>query len=296
MPGAELFAALVESADDAIITTTLDGRILTWNRGAERLYGYAAVDVIGQPATFLVPEELRDEIAEITQRLVNRARVEHYETARVHQTGRRVEVSMSVSPVYDADRIVAVATIARDITGRKHVERMINHLAFHDGLTGLANRTLIRDRLQHAIARARRAGGYVAVIYLDLDDFKAVNDRLGHAAGDQLLQAVAARLQPLLRPGDTFGRLGGDEFVVVSDRVPNDRAAVSIAERLEAALGEPFEFDAARVDVTASIGVALGDADTDADRLLANADRAMYAVKARGGAGITSFAIPAASR
>ena len=203
---------------------------------------------------------------------------------------------MSVSPVYDADRIVAVATIARDITGRKHVERMINHLAFHDGLTGLANRTLIRDRLQHAIARARRAGGYVAVIYLDLDDFKAVNDRLGHAAGDQLLQAVAARLQPLLRPGDTFGRLGGDEFVVVSDRVPNDRAAVSIAERLEAALREPFEFDAARIDVTASIGVALGDADTDADRLLANADRAMYAVKARGGAGITSFAIPAASR
>ena len=296
MPGAELFAALVESADDAIITTTLDGRILTWNRGAERLYGYAAVDVIGQPATFLVPEELRDEIAEITQRLVNRTRVEHYETARVHQTGRRVEVSMSVSPVYDADRIVAVATIARDITGRKHVERMINHLAFHDGLTGLANRTLIRDRLQHAIARARRAGGYVAVIYLDLDDFKAVNDRLGHAAGDQLLQAVAARLQPLLRPGDTFGRLGGDEFVVVSDRVPNDRAAVSIAERLEAALREPFEFDAARIDVTASIGVALGDADTDADRLLANADRAMYAVKARGGAGITSFAIPAASR
>jgi len=296
VPGAELFAALVESADDAIITTTLDGRILTWNRGAERLYGYAAVDVIGQPATFLVPEELRDEIAEITQRLVNRTRVEHYETARVHQTGRRVEVSMSVSPVYDADRIVAVATIARDITGRKHVERMINHLAFHDGLTGLANRTLIRDRLQHAIARARRAGGYVAVIYLDLDDFKAVNDRLGHAAGDQLLQAVAARLQPLLRPGDTFGRLGGDEFVVVSDRVPNDRAAVSIAERLEAALREPFEFDAARIDVTASIGVALGDADTDADRLLANADRAMYAVKARGGAGITSFAIPAASR
>jgi len=297
VPGAELFAALVESADDAIVTTTLDGRILTWNRGAERLYGYAAVDVLGQPATFLVPEELRDEIGEITQRLVKRNRVEHYETVRVHQTGRRVEVSISVSPVLDAtDRIVAVASIARDITGRKHVERMINHLAFHDGLTGLANRTLIRDRLQHALARAHRAGGFVAVIYVDLDDFKEVNDRLGHAAGDQLLQAVAARLQPLLRPGDTFGRLGGDEFVVVSDRVPNESAAVGIAERLATALAEPFEFDAARIEVTASIGVALGDADTDADRLLANADRAMYAVKARGGAGITSFALPAASR
>jgi len=296
VPGTELFAALVESADDAIVTTTLDGRILTWNRGAERLYGYAAVDVAGQPSSFLLPEDGRDEITEVIQRIVQRARVEHYETVRVHQTGRRVDVSISVSPVLEGDRVVAIATIARDISGRKHVERMINHLAFHDGLTGLANRTLIRDRLQHALARSRRSGGMVAAIYLDLDDFKEVNDRLGHAAGDQLLQAVSARLQPLLRPGDTFGRLGGDEFVVVSDRIPNDRAAVGIAERLADALTDPFEFDAARIEVTASIGVALGDADTDADRLLANADRAMYAVKARGGSGITSFALPAGSR
>jgi diguanylate cyclase (GGDEF)-like protein/PAS domain S-box-containing protein len=296
VPGAELFAALVESADDAIVTTTLDGRILTWNRGAERLYGYAAADVLGQPSTFLVPEDLRDEIAEVSQRLAQRNRVEHYESVRVHRTGRRIDVSVSVSPVPDGDRVAAIASIARDITGRKHVERMINHLAFHDGLTGLANRTLIHDRLQHALARAHRTGGFVAVIYLDLDDFKEVNDRLGHAAGDQLLQAVSARLQPLLRPGDTFGRLGGDEFVVVSDRIPNDRAAIGIAERLAAALSEPFEFDAARVEVTASIGVALGGSETDADRLLANADRAMYAVKARGGAGITGFAVPAAPR
>jgi diguanylate cyclase (GGDEF)-like protein/PAS domain S-box-containing protein len=296
VPGAELFAALFESADDAIVTTTLDGRILTWNRAAERLYGYAAADVVGQPTTFLLPDDARDEVAEVIERLVQRTRVEHYETIRVHRTGRRVDVSISVSPVLEGDRVVAVASIARDITGRKHVERMINHLAFHDGLTGLANRTLIRDRLQHALTRSRRAGGMVAVIYLDLDDFKEVNDRLGHAAGDQLLQAVSARLQPLLRPGDTFGRLGGDEFVVVSDRIPSERAALGIAERLASALAEPFEFDAARVEVTASIGVALGDADTDADRLLANADRAMYAVKARGGSGITSFALPAASR
>jgi diguanylate cyclase (GGDEF)-like protein/PAS domain S-box-containing protein len=296
VPGAELFAALVESADDAIVTTTLDGRILTWNRGAERLYGYAEVDVVGQPATFLLPEDGRDEITDVAQRVAQRIRVEHYETIRVHRTGRRIDVSVSVSPVIDGDRVVAIASIARDITGRKHVERMINHLAFHDGLTGLANRTLIRDRLQHALARSRRGGGMVAVIYLDLDDFKEVNDRLGHAAGDQLLQAVSARLQPLLRPGDTFGRLGGDEFVVVSDRIPNDRAALGIAERLASALTEPFEFNAARIEVTASIGVALGDADTDADRLLANADRAMYAVKARGGSGITGFALPAGSR
>jgi PAS domain S-box-containing protein len=136
VPEAELFAALVESADDAIVTTTLDGRILTWNRGAERLYGYAEVDVVGQPSSFLLPEDGRDEIAEVIQRIVQRARVEHYESVACTRRGRRVDVSISVSPVFDGDRLVAIASIARDISGRKHVERMINHLAFHDGLTG----------------------------------------------------------------------------------------------------------------------------------------------------------------
>src|SRR5215471_10266983 len=101
VPGAELFAALVESADDAIVMTTLDGRILTWNRGAERLYGYAAVDVIGQPTSFLLPEDGRDEIAEVVQRIVQNTRVEHYESVRIHRTGRRIDVSLSVSPVRD---------------------------------------------------------------------------------------------------------------------------------------------------------------------------------------------------
>jgi diguanylate cyclase (GGDEF)-like protein len=145
---------------------------------------------------------------------------------------------------------------------------------------------LLRDRLQNALARSGRVGGLVAVIYLDLDDFKHINDRLGHAAGDRILQLVAGRLKPLVRPADTLARLGGDEFVVVSDRVPSEHAARAIAQRLENALVAPFDFDNACVLVTASVGVALGDADSDVDRLLANADRAMYAAKAQGGSAV----------
>lgn len=293
----QLYAALVESSDDAIVAISLDGTIRTWNCGAERLYGFTAGEVIGSPMAALFPDDLRDELTETIERIASGTRIDHFESARLHKTGRRIDVSVTVSPILDANqRLVAVSSIARDITGRKHVERMINHLAFHDGLTGLANRTLLRDRLQNALARARRNRGHVAVLYLDLDDFKEVNDRLGHAAGDRLLQLVAARLAPLLRPDDTLARLGGDEFVVVSDRVPDERAALAIAERLNAALLEPFEFDSARIEMTASLGVALGDADTDPDRLLANADRAMYTAKARGGAGIASFAVPSAVR
>jgi diguanylate cyclase (GGDEF)-like protein/PAS domain S-box-containing protein len=292
-----LFSALVESSEDAIITKSLDGVILTWNSGAERLYGYTATEAVGQPVTMLVPDDLVDEVAEVLDRIAAGARLEHYETARMHKSGRRIDVSVSVSPILDADgAVVAASSISRDITGRKHVERMINHLAFHDGLTGLANRTLMRDRLQNALARSRRTGGFVAVIYLDLDDFKAVNDRLGHAAGDRLLQLVASRLQPMLRPDDTLARLGGDEFVAVSDRVPDEHAALAIADRLSAALYAPFDFDSARVEVTASFGVALGDAESDPERLIANADRAMYAAKARGGARIACFALPTGIR
>jgi diguanylate cyclase (GGDEF)-like protein/PAS domain S-box-containing protein len=297
MAGPDLYSALVESSDDAIITKSLDGVILTWNRGAERLYGYTAAEAMGQSVCMLVPDDLVDEVPETLQRIASGARLEHYETARMHKSGRRIDVSVSVSPILNADGdVVAVSSIGRDITGRKHVERMINHLAFHDGLTGLANRTLLRDRLQNALARSRRTGGLVAVIYLDLDDFKEVNDRLGHAAGDRLLQLVAARLQPMLRPEDTLARLGGDEFVAVSDRVPDHHAALAIADRLSAALHESFNFDSARVEVTASFGVALGDAESDPERLMANADRAMYAAKARGGARIASFAVPTGIR
>jgi diguanylate cyclase (GGDEF)-like protein/PAS domain S-box-containing protein len=287
---ADLYAALVASAEDAIFTTTPEATITSWNPAAARLYGYPAEEMIGASlATITAPDDVED-LVETLDLLLQGARLEPFDLRRVDRHGRVMDVSVTASVLRDGSGAVrAISWVERDVTGRRHVERMISHLAFHDPLTGLANRTLLGDRLQNALERTRRAGGYVAVIYLDLDDFKLVNDRLGHPAGDRLLQLVATRLQSLLRPEDTLARIGGDEFVVVSDRVPSMEVALAIAERLDRALAPPFEFESARVLVTASIGVAVADAGTDADRLLAQADRAMYSAKARGGATVTPF-------
>jgi len=289
----DLYAALVAAAEDAILTSNLDGVITSWNPAATRIYGYPATEMVGRSlASFTAPEDV-EELGETLRLLAQGARLEPFDLRRVDHHGRVIDVSVTASPVPDPDGTVRrLSWIERDVTGRRHVERMISHLAFHDPLTGLANRTLLRDRLQHSLERTRRGGGLVAVVYLDLDDFKLVNDRLGHPAGDRLLQLVATRLQSLLRPEDTLARIGGDEFVVVSDRVPSLGAAAAIAGRLAHALTPAFEFEEARVEVTASIGVAVGDAGTDADRLLAHADRAMYQAKADGGAGVAHFVAP----
>lgn len=293
-PPTDFFAAVVASAEDAILTTTLDGVITTWNPAATRLYGYDAPEVLGRSLALLVPAVGHQELAETLALLRSGARLEPFDAPRLHRGGRSIDVSVTASPIPGPPTAaragaLGIAWIERDVTGRRHVERMISHLAFHDPLTGLANRTLLHDRLQNALDRSRR-GGLVAVLYLDLDDFKHVNDRLGHPAGDRVLQLVATRLQSVLRPEDTLARFGGDEFVAVSDRVPSVDTALAIAHRLQHALRAPFDFDGARVLVTASIGVAVGDASTEPDRLLASADRAMYSAKASGGSSVATVA------
>jgi diguanylate cyclase (GGDEF)-like protein len=156
----------------------------------------------------------------------------------------------------------------------------VEHQARHDGLTGLANRALFRDRVDLALARTRHAPGQVAVLFVDLDGFKTVNDTLGHAAGDQLLVEAARRLASCVRPGDTAARLGGDEFAVVLDGVPEPATATQVAHRVLAALDQPFDLHATPVTCGASLGIAATSSPLDqADTLLRNADRAMYAAK-----------------
>ncbi len=173
----------------------------------------------------------------------------------------------------------------RDITDRKRLESELRHLAFHDNLTGLANRALFEDRLQHALSGVTRQGGGVAVLFVDLDDFKTVNDSLGHAVGDVLLRAVGDRLREGLRGSDTAARLGGDEFALLLEGVPDPQAALQTAQRLLASLEPPFDVEGRHLAVTASIGVApaLGGRETMAE-LMRNADLAMYEAKRRGGA------------
>jgi diguanylate cyclase (GGDEF)-like protein len=149
----------------------------------------------------------------------------------------------------------------------------------HDPLTGLANRTLMRDRLEHALARSERERGATAVLFVDLDDFKQVNDTHGHAAGDAALVELGRRLQTAVRPGDTIARIGGDEFVALCEHV-DEESALAVGERLLEAIREPFTAGEVKHELSASIGIALGPSDPDA--LLASADAATYRAKAAG--------------
>jgi diguanylate cyclase (GGDEF)-like protein len=171
----------------------------------------------------------------------------------------------------------------RDISERKRLEAELIHQAFHDALTGLANRALFRDRVEHALTRTGRDTEHIAVCFLDLDNFKAVNDGLGHEAGDRLLCVVAARLVGATRTHDTVARLGGDEFALLLEGVRDDAEAMAIIERVESAMRTPMSLDGKPVAITASTGIARSGPDARADELLRNADVAMYRAKARGG-------------
>jgi diguanylate cyclase (GGDEF)-like protein len=186
------------------------------------------------------------------------------------------------APVEGPAEVAAVAEAFNEtIARRRELELELAHQALHDPLTGLPNRTLLNDRLHQALARQARAGGTVVVAFMDLDRFKLINDSMGHPAGDALLVALSRRLEAALRSGDTVARFGGDEFVVVSDGIRADRDIVSIAERLTAALAEPFFFGTEQIYVSGSIGLAAGCGDETADELIRNADAAMYEAKER---------------
>jgi diguanylate cyclase (GGDEF)-like protein len=182
-----------------------------------------------------------------------------------------------------------------DITALKEAEAMLSLQATHDALTGLPNRRLLFDRLSQAVVALGRHEGSVAVLYMDLDRFKPVNDELGHDAGDRLLQVIAGRIQTVVRGGDTVARVGGDEFVVVLTQLPAQDAlargvAAGVADKIVRAVGLPVDLLTRRVTVGVSVGVALcGDSERDPDALLRDADAAMYLAKRQSGARYTFF-------
>ena len=185
-------------------------------------------------------------------------------------------------PSDEVNFLQAVANVLGDAVAREQTEAQMRHQALHDPLTGLPNRTLLLDRIQQWRERARRHGGWAALMFVDLDRFKVVNDGLGHDAGDALLVRVASRLASTVRAGDTVARLGGDEFMILCEDVTGDREAQDTAERVMASLEAPFALQGHRRQVTASIGVVVADAARDLDALMQDADEAMYRAKARG--------------
>jgi len=279
---AEDRSAIVESTPDGVLTIGLDGTILTWNRGAEELYGYGPEEIIGKNMSLLDTDVGEERLSAMTMIGVGET-VRDFEIVRRRRDGSLVHVSLTGSPIYGDDgTVVGVASIGRDITDRKRLEQELSRQAVHDSLTGLPNRALLADRLTQALAGASRRDAPVSVLFLDLDQFKTINDANGHLVGDELLVEVAARLGTAIRPSDTLARFGGDEFVVVCEDADVDEAQY-VADRLAAALKDPIKVGGNLQYVSASIGIAVSPPlEADPNALLRYADTAMYDAKARG--------------
>ena len=280
----ERFRSLVQNASDGVVVLGEDGRIRYESPAVERILGSRAGERVGQlVSTDIHPDDrasVERGLADVASMSGSEARAEF--RAR-HADGSWRTLEAIAKNLLDDPAVGGVVVNYRDITERKILEEQLRHQAFHDVLTGLENRFLFLDRLGHALTRAGRGGGPTAVLFLDLDDFKAVNDRLGHAEGDKLLVAVAQRLKTVTRASDTVARLGGDEFAIIVEET-DQAEAEQAAARILTALTPPFELADRPIVVRVSIGIAMQSIDgADADELLRRADIAMYAAKAAGG-------------
>lgn len=398
--------AIIETSDEAIIAKSLTGIVMSWNKGAERIFGYKDHEMLGQPILKLVPSELAGEEAEILDTINRGEGIDHLETTRIRKDGSRIHVSVTTSPTWDGyGNLIGASKIARDITAQKLAteqlkltasvftnasegiliadrhgtiievneaftnitgysredvlgydhgkfrssrqgpevfkslrksllrygqwkgelwsrkkdgeaysvwltvtkvrsdsgkvrnylalfsditalklqQEKLEHGAHFDALTNLPNRLLLSDRLQQAMTMCQRNNRSLAVLYLDLDGFKAVNDRYGHKAGDELLVGVSNRMHSALREVDTLARMGGDEFVAVLSDIDSTQDCIQLVTRVLAACSEPVTIDGHKLAVTASIGVTMyPQDDAEADQLMRHADQAMYEAKQSG--------------
>jgi diguanylate cyclase (GGDEF)-like protein/PAS domain S-box-containing protein len=276
------YEAMVESSGDAIIAQSLNGRVLSWNRAAEEMFGYSAAEMADQPLLSLLPPERLDEDAQLLARVVSGETLEQFQTERLCKDGRRITVSVSLSPIRDAGgRVVGASKICRNISRQRAQEEEIRHLAYFDGLTDLPNRRLLLDRLQHAVELSRRTSNGAALLYVDLDGLRQLNEQHGHEIGDLCLKHAARTIQGRVRSSDTVARLGGDEFVVLCENLGPDHArareiAHMLAQSIEQLLARPCDLDGLIYGGGASVGIQvfIGGAQS-AQELLQRAGAAM---------------------
>jgi diguanylate cyclase (GGDEF)-like protein/PAS domain S-box-containing protein len=281
------YRAVVENAAEGILTIGADGTITAFNTAAEQIFGWSASAIIGLPATVIVPPDLRSPLETyLSSALLSGGapvRRRDIESAGMRRDGTRFPMMVAISAITTDTDAPTLSGIVRDLSEQKRVEAQLAHQVLHDPLTGLANRTMLVDRLDQALARVRRSNHMFAVLFVDLDRFKLVNDTLGHSAGDRLLVEAASRIETSVRESDTVARIGGDEFVVLFEEVESVHQTTELADRLIAELRAPFRNGADCSYLSASIGIALytGGEQTP-QTILANADVAMYRAKEDG--------------
>ena len=280
----EQFRDAMTHAPIGMALVELDGRCREVNQALCRIVGYAEDELVGSDLQQVThPDDLEDHRGDVERLLAGE--VDHYSTEKRYLTkrGEVVRVLLAVSCARGPDGLPTYLVMQiQDVTAAHELKEQLTHRALHDPLTGLPNRDLLMDHLAHALARSTRLGSPTAVMFLDLDAFKQINDTLGHDVGDELLVAVAERLRSAVRPGDVVARLGGDEFVVVAERLPDAGAARGFAERIRRSLAEPVVLGGSLVEPGASVGVALATTEDDARSVLREADAAMYRAKALG--------------
>jgi len=280
------YRGLLEAAPDGMVVVNQDGEIVLLNARAEKQFGYRRDELLGQKVTNIIPEGFAERLIADALRTTAEALEQQIgtgiELCGLRKGGSEFPIEIMLSPLESAEGILVTAAI-RDITERKVAEERIRFLAYYDALTGLPNRTLLQDRLTKALASALRRKEKVALLFLDLDRFKDINDSFGHSVGDLLLQNVAERFKSGVRKQDTVGRLGGDEFLIVLTNVKEIANASVAAERFMHAMSAKFVIQGRSLSISCSIGISMFPEDgMDGESLLRNADAAMYSAKDSG--------------
>jgi diguanylate cyclase (GGDEF)-like protein/PAS domain S-box-containing protein len=284
--GEARFGSLVRHASDLITVIGPDGTITYQSPSIERLLGYDPEDVVGQRFDELLDPSDGDRVREMLADAAGVARdqPEVVQCTLVHRDGTQHQFEVNCTNLLGDEHVGGIVLNCRDISERKAFEEQLTHQAFHDPVTGLANRALFAERVRHAIARTRRESHSVAVVFLDLDDFKTINDSLGHAAGDEVLVEVAKRLATSVRASDTAARFGGDEFALLLEDIDGVQEAADTADRVLEALALPLRVAHTELSLRCSIGISVvsDEAPAGAEELIRDADAAMYRAKRDG--------------
>jgi diguanylate cyclase (GGDEF)-like protein/PAS domain S-box-containing protein len=281
----ERFRSLLKNASDAICVVDANNTIVTITPAIELVTGYPPEAYLGRVGfDFIHPDDLAAASEVYAEALEQPGRVLRAELRAVHRDGSWRWAEISIMNLLDDPAVCGLVANFHDTTERKQFEEKLAYDAYHDHLTGLSNRTAFHEALKRALARSRRHGRPNAVLFLDLDRFKLINDSLGHEVGDHLLIEVAERLRTCLRPEDVVSRFGGDEFAVLLEDIAGNDDAIQVADRVIELLRQPLPVASREIFLTTSIGIAIGrDGATEPGELLREADQAMYRAKAAGG-------------